>query len=111
MLCEMFASVDKLEAVAILCVEQLVSSLSCMNASQSAISLCGKLFLFEFVLFGMSLSLSRRITHNMLCCGVTRPKFMVSLYSCSVAHLSLTHLLWFVHQVSALPLAIHSSFL
>ncbi len=35
--CEMFASVDKLEAVPILCVEQLVSSLFCINASQSSI--------------------------------------------------------------------------
>ncbi len=32
---EMFASVDKLEAVSILCVERLVLPLFCMNASQS----------------------------------------------------------------------------
>ena len=36
-LCEMFVSVDKLAAVPILCVEQLVFPLFCMNASQSAI--------------------------------------------------------------------------
>ncbi len=34
---EMYVSVDKLEAVPILCVEQLVLPLLCMNASQSAI--------------------------------------------------------------------------
>ncbi len=33
---EMFASVNKLAAVPILCVGQLVLPLSCMNASQSA---------------------------------------------------------------------------
>ncbi len=35
--CQMFVSVDKLEAVTILCVEQPVLSLFCMNASQSTI--------------------------------------------------------------------------
>ena len=35
--CEIDVSVDKLAAVPILCVEQLVLSLFCMNASQSAI--------------------------------------------------------------------------
>ena len=35
--CEMFVSVDKLEAVPILFVEQLVSSLFCINASQNDI--------------------------------------------------------------------------
>ena len=35
--CEMDVSVDKLEAVAILCVEQLVSSLFCINSLQSVI--------------------------------------------------------------------------
>ena len=37
MLCEMYVSVDKLAAVPILCVEQLVLPLFCMNASQSII--------------------------------------------------------------------------
>ena len=45
---------------------------------------------FDFVICGTWLSLAGRITHNMLCCGVTRTKFMDSLYSCFVAHLSLT---------------------
>ena len=35
--CKMFVSVDKLAAVPILFVEQLVLPLVCMNASQSAI--------------------------------------------------------------------------
>ena len=35
--CHMFVSVDKLEAVPILCVERLVLPLFCMNASQSVI--------------------------------------------------------------------------
>ncbi len=35
--CEMYVSVDKLEAVPILHVEQLVLHVFCMNASQSAI--------------------------------------------------------------------------
>ena len=35
--CQMFVSVDKLEAVTILCVEQSVLSLFCMNASQSTV--------------------------------------------------------------------------
>ncbi len=34
---EMFAGVDKLEVVPILCVERLVLPLFCMNESQSAI--------------------------------------------------------------------------
>ena len=94
--CVMNVSVDMLAAVPILCVEQLVSPLLCMNASQSIIIflwriiLCGEQFLFNFVLFGTFLSLSGRITHNMLCFGVTRTKFMDSLYSCFVAQLSLT---------------------
>ncbi len=33
--CQMIASVDKLEALPILCVEQLELPLFCMNASQS----------------------------------------------------------------------------
>ena len=33
--CVIFVSVDKLEAVPMLCVERLVSSLFCINASQS----------------------------------------------------------------------------
>ena len=36
-ICQMFVSDDNLEAVPILCVEQLVLPLFCMNASQSAI--------------------------------------------------------------------------
>ena len=36
--CEMFVSVDKIEAVPILCVERRVVPLFCMNASQSAIN-------------------------------------------------------------------------
>ena len=35
--CPMFVSVNKFEAVPILCVERLVLSLFCMNASQSVI--------------------------------------------------------------------------
>ena len=35
--CEMFANVDKLEAVPVLCVEHLVLPLFCMNAFQSVI--------------------------------------------------------------------------
>ena len=35
--CEMFASVDNLEASPILCVERLVVPLRCMNASQNVI--------------------------------------------------------------------------
>ena len=35
--CEMYVSVDKLVAVPILCVKQLVLPLFCMNASQSTI--------------------------------------------------------------------------
>ena len=37
MVCQMFVSVDKLEAVPILCVEQPVLPLFCMSASQSII--------------------------------------------------------------------------
>ena len=51
-----------------------------------------------FVLVGTLLSLSGRITHNMLCCGVTRTKFMDSLLSCFVAHLSLTHCYGLCHK-------------
>ena len=49
--CEVYVSVDKLAAVPILCVEQLVLPLFCMNASQSTIALCG-LFLFDLVFVG-----------------------------------------------------------
>ncbi len=74
-----------------ICVEQLVLPLFCMNASQSTITSVENCSCLTFVLVGTLLSLSGRITHNMLCCGVTRTKFMDSLYSCFVAHLSLTH--------------------
>ena len=83
-------SVDKHEAATILCVEWLVLPLFCMNVSQSVI-----ISLWRTVLVGLCpcwdiLSLSGWITHNMLCCGVTRTKFMDSLYFCFIAHLSLT---------------------
>ncbi len=45
---EMFVSVDKLEAVPILC----VSALFCMNASQRVKYFCGELFSVDFVLIG-----------------------------------------------------------
>ena len=35
-------------------------------------------------------SLLVRITHNLLCCVLTRTKFMDSLFTCFIAHLSLT---------------------
>ena len=90
MFCEMYVSVDKLAAELILCVEQLVLPLFCMNASQSAIISLWRTVPIGLCPFWDILSLSGRITHNMLCCGVTRTKFMDSLYSCFVAHLSLT---------------------
>ncbi len=52
--CKMYVSVDKLAAVPILCVEQLVLPLFCMNASQSVIiSLWNDLFMFDFVFVGL----------------------------------------------------------
>ena len=63
-LCEMFPIVDKLEAVSILCVEQLVSSLFCINASQNVIISLWRTVLFCCSSWNITV-FSGRITCNM----------------------------------------------
>ncbi len=105
--CQMFASVDKLEAVPILCAEQLVLPLFCMNASQSVIISCGDLFLFDFCpCWNMTVFIRQdHSQYVMLWCDKNKVHgFFVFLFCCSFESYQSV---WLVQPVGALLLAIH----
>ena len=104
--CEMFASVDKLEDVPILCVEQLVLPLFWMNASQSVIITLwrsGPVWLCPF--WDMTVFIRQDYLQCvMLWCDKNKVNgFFVFLFCCSFESYTL---LWLVQQVGALPLVI-----
>ena len=105
--CEMFVSVDKLEAVPVLCVEQLVLPLFGMNASQSTkISLWRSVPVCLCLCWIMTVYIRQDYSeYVMLWCDKDKVHgFFLFLFCCSFESY---RLFWLVQQVDALPLTIH----